>query len=142
MVLVLGGGVGTTVWWQRHQAAQAVQAVATRYTKAFAQRDYAKMAKVVTPTQGYTAKTLIARNQAVFARLGASHINISRLTTTRQSARVYRLRFTARMRTVLGQLPAQHYLATISAPRATGAYAGPPSYCCRRCSASRPCSSR
>lgn len=113
VVLVLGGGVGTTVWWQRHQAAQAVQAVATRYTKAFAQRDYAKMAKLVTPTQGYTAKTLIARNQAVFSRLGASHMTISRLTTTRQSARVYRLRFTARMRTVLGQLPAQHYLATI-----------------------------
>lgn len=118
--IVLVAGSFTWYHWHHQRAeAQAVAATAKAYTQAFAKRQYPTMAKQIDTSQlkgtgwHYTKKQLIARNQAVFDRVGASRIKISKLTTTPSAHNTYQLRFTATMKTKVGQLKALHYQAKI-----------------------------
>lgn len=65
------------------------------------------------PGWHYTAKTLAARNQAVFDRVGASDIKITNVKTKKYDSKTYELTFTANMNTKIGKLSAQHYEAPI-----------------------------
>ena len=65
------------------------------------------------PGWHYTAKTLAARIQAVFDRVGASDIKITNVKTKKYDSKTYELTFTANMNTKIGKLSAQHYEAPI-----------------------------
>ncbi|WP_390407080.1 penicillin-binding protein PBP4(5) [Lacticaseibacillus jixiensis] len=119
VVVIASGGF---FWFRHHQQVQEQQAVARTardYTQAFAARQYKSMSSYVDTTHlkgtgwHYTTKSLVARNQAVFDRIGASHIKLSKLNTTKQNATTYTLSFTANMTTTIGKLKAQHYTTTI-----------------------------
>ncbi|EPC85914.1 penicillin-binding protein PBP4(5) [Lacticaseibacillus paracasei] len=118
-IVIIAGGFGLYHWYQGKSEADAVQATAQTYTQAFAKRQYDKAVKQVDtshltgPGWHYTAKTLAARNQAVFDRVGASDIKITNLKTEKSDSKTYALTFTANMNTKIGKLSAQHYEAPI-----------------------------
>ncbi|QUS98179.1 penicillin-binding transpeptidase domain-containing protein [Lacticaseibacillus paracasei] len=118
-IVIIAGGFGLYHWYQGKTEADAVQATAQTYTQAFAKRQYDKAVKQVDtshltgPGWHYTAKTLAARNQAVFDRVGASDIKITNLKTEKSDSKTYALTFTANMNTKIGKLSAQHYEAPI-----------------------------
>lgn len=118
-IVIIAGGFGLYHWYQGKSEADAVQATAQTYTQAFAKRQYDKAVKQVDtshltgPGWHYTAKTLAARNQAVFDRVGASDIKITNLKTKKYDNKTYDLTFTANMNTKIGKLSAQHYEAPI-----------------------------
>lgn len=118
-IVIIAGGFGLYHWYQGKTEADAVQATAQTYTQAFAKRQYDKAVKQVDtshltgPGWHYTAKTLAARNQAVFDRVGASDIKITNLKTKKYDNKTYDLTFTANMNTKIGKLSAQHYEAPI-----------------------------
>ena len=118
-IVIIAGGFGLYQWYQGKSEADAVQATAQTYTQAFAKRQYDKAVKQVDtshltgPGWHYTAKTLAARNQAVFDRVGASDIKITNVKTKKYDSKTYELTFTANMNTKIGKLSAQHYEAPI-----------------------------
>lgn len=118
-IVIIAGGFGLYHWYQGKTEADAVQATAQTYTQAFAKRQYDKAVKQVDtshltgPGWHYTAKTLAARNQAVFDRVGASDIKITNVKTKKYDSKTYELTFTANMNTKIGKLSAQHYEAPI-----------------------------
>ena len=118
-IVIIAGGFGLYQWYQGKSEADAVQATAQTYTQAFAKRQYDKAVKQVDtshltgPGWHYTAKTLAARNQAVFDRVGASDIKITNLKTKKYDNKTYDLTFTANMNTKICKLSAQHYEAPI-----------------------------
>ena len=118
-IVMIAGGFGLYHWYQGKTEADAVQATAQTYTQAFAKRQYDKAVKQVDtshltgPGWHYTAKTLAARNQAVFDRVGASDIKITNVKTKKYDSKTYELTFTANMNTKIGKLSAQHYEAPI-----------------------------
>ncbi|GAN41334.1 penicillin-binding protein 3 [Lacticaseibacillus paracasei NRIC 1981] len=118
-IVIIAGGFGLYQWYQGKSEADAVQATAQTYTQAFAKRQYDKTVKQVDtshltgPGWHYTAKTLAARNQAVFDRVGASDIKITNVKTKKYDSKTYELTFTANMNTKIGKLSAQHYEAPI-----------------------------
>ena len=118
-IVIIAGGFGLYHWYQGKTEADAVQATAQTYTQAFAKRQYGKAVKQVDtshltgPGWHYTAKTLAARNQAVFDRVGASDIKITNVKTKKYDSKTYELTFTANMNTKIGKLSAQHYEAPI-----------------------------
>ncbi|MDE3303606.1 cell division protein FtsI [Lacticaseibacillus paracasei] len=118
-IVIIAGGFGLYHWYQGKSEADAVQATAQTYTQAFAKRQYDKAVKQVDtshltgPGWHYTAKTLAARNQAVFDRVGASDIKITNVKTKKSDNKTYELTFTANMNTKIGKLSAQHYEAPI-----------------------------
>ncbi|EKQ24951.1 penicillin-binding protein PBP4(5) [Lacticaseibacillus paracasei] len=118
-IVLIAGGFGLYHWYQGKTEADAVQATAQTYTQAFAKRQYDKAVKQVDtshltgPGWHYTAKTLAARNQAVFDRVGASDIKITNVKTKKYDSKTYELTFTANMNTKIGKLSAQHYEAPI-----------------------------
>ena len=118
-IVIIAGGFGLYQWYQGKSEADAVQATAQTYTQAFAKRQYDKAVKQVDtshltgPGWHYTAKTLAARNQAVFDRVGASDIKITNVKTKKSDNKTYELTFTANMNTKIGKLSAQHYEAPI-----------------------------
>lgn len=118
-IVIIAGGFGLYQWYQGKSEADAVQATAQTYTQAFAKRQYDKAVKQVGtshltgPGWHYTAKTLAARNQAVFDRVGASDIKITNVKTKKYDSKTYELTFTANMNTKIGKLSAQHYEAPI-----------------------------
>ncbi|MBM6641625.1 cell division protein FtsI [Lacticaseibacillus paracasei] len=118
-IVIIAGGFGLYHWYQDKTEADAVQATAQTYTQAFAKRQYDKAVKQVDtshltgPGWHYTAKTLAARNQAVFDRVGASDIKITNVKTKKYDSKTYELTFTANMNTKIGKLSAQHYEAPI-----------------------------
>lgn len=118
-IVIIAGGFGLYHWYQGKSEADAVQATAQTYTQAFAKRQYDKAVKQVDtshltgPGWHYTAKTLAARNQAVFDRVGASDIKITSVKTKKSDNKTYELTFTANMNTKIGKLSAQHYEAPI-----------------------------
>lgn len=118
-IVIIAGGFGLYHWYQGKTGAAAVQATAQTYTQAFAKRQYDKAVKQVDtshltgPGWHYTAKTLAARNQAVFDRVGASDIKITNVKTKKYDSKTYELTFTANMNTKIGKLSAQHYEAPI-----------------------------
>lgn len=118
-IVIIAGGFGLYHWYQGKSEADAVQATAQTYTQAFAKRQYDKAVKQVDtshltgPGWHYTAKTLAARNQAVFDRVGASDIKITNVKTKKYDSKTYELSFTANMNTKIGKLSAQHYEAPI-----------------------------
>lgn len=118
-IVIIAGGFGLYHWYQGRTEADAVQATAQTYTQAFAKRQYDKAVKQVDtshltgPGWHYTAKTLAARNQAVFDRVGASDIKITNVKTKKYDSKTYELTFTANMNTKIGKLSAQHYEAPI-----------------------------
>lgn len=118
-IVIIAGGFGLYHWYQGKTEADAVQATAQTYTQAFAKRQYDKAVKQVDtshltgPGWHYTAKTLAARNQAVFDRVGASDIKITNVKTKKYDSKTYELSFTANMNTKIGKLSAQHYEAPI-----------------------------
>lgn len=118
-IVIIAGGFGLYHWYQGKTEADAVQATAQTYTQAFAKRQYGKAVKQVDtshltgPGWHYTAKTLAARNQAVFDRVGASDIKITNVKTKKYDSKTYELSFTANMNTKIGKLSAQHYEAPI-----------------------------
>ena len=118
-IVIIAGGFGLYHWYQGKSEADAVQATAQTYTQAFAKRQYGKAVKQVDtshltgPGWHYTAKTLAARNQAVFDRVGASDIKITNVKTKKYDSKTYELTFTANMNTKIGKLSAQHYEAPI-----------------------------
>ncbi|MES5890521.1 penicillin-binding transpeptidase domain-containing protein [Lacticaseibacillus paracasei] len=118
-IVIIAGGFGLYHWYQGKSEADAVQATAQTYTQAFAKRQYDKAVKQVDtshltgPGWHYTAKTLAARNQAVFDRVGASDIKITNVKTKKYDSKTYELTFTANMNTKIGKLSAQHYEAPI-----------------------------
>lgn len=118
-IVIIAGGFGLYHWYQGKTEADAVQATAQTYTQAFAKRQYDKAVKQVDtshltgPGWHYTAKTLSARNQAVFDRVGASDIKITNVKTKKYDSKTYELTFTANMNTKIGKLSAQHYEAPI-----------------------------
>lgn len=118
-IVIIAGGFGLYHWYQGKTEADAVQATAQTYTQAFAKRQYDKAVKQVDtshltgPGWHYTAKTLAARNQAVFDRVGASDIKITNVKTKKYDNKAYDLTFTANMNTKIGKLSAQHYEAPI-----------------------------
>ncbi|MEE8850848.1 penicillin-binding transpeptidase domain-containing protein [Lacticaseibacillus paracasei] len=118
-IVIIAGGFGLYHWYQGKTEADAVQATAQTYTQAFAKRQYDKAVKQVNtshltgPGWHYTAKTLAARNQAVFDRVGASDIKITNVKTKKYDSKTYELTFTANMNTKIGKLSAQHYEAPI-----------------------------
>ena len=118
-IVIIAGGFGLYHWYQGKTEAAAVQATAQTYTQAFAKRQYDKAVKQVDtshltgPGWHYTAKTLAARNQAVFDRVGASDIKITNVKTKKYDSKTYELTFTANMNTKIGKLSAQHYEAPI-----------------------------
>ncbi|URW91739.1 penicillin-binding transpeptidase domain-containing protein [Lacticaseibacillus paracasei] len=118
-IVIIAGGFGLYHWYQGKSEADAVQATAQTYTQAFAKRQYNKAVKQVDtshltgPGWHYTAKTLAARNQAVFDRVGASDIKITNVKTKKYDSKTYELTFTANMNTKIGKLSAQHYEAPI-----------------------------
>lgn len=115
-VVIAGGFFGVRIYFA-HVKNVAVQKTATAYAKAFAKRDYTKLANQVNLKDlpgGYTKKSLIARNTAVFNRVGASDIKISHLKVGKVQGTYATLSFTATMQTKIGQLKAQHYETTIN----------------------------
>ncbi|MEN2351123.1 penicillin-binding transpeptidase domain-containing protein [Lacticaseibacillus paracasei] len=118
-IVIIAGGFGLYHWYQGKSEADAVQATAQTYTQAFAKRQYDKAVKQVDtshltgPGWHYTAKTLAARNQAVFDRVGACDIKITNVKTKKYDSKTYELTFTANMNTKIGKLSAQHYEAPI-----------------------------
>ncbi|WP_445622538.1 penicillin-binding protein PBP4(5) [Lacticaseibacillus paracasei] len=118
-IVIIAGGFGLYHWYQGKTEADAVQATAQTYTQAFAKRQYDKAVKQVDtshltgPGWHYTAKTLAARNQAVFDRVGASDIKITNVKAKKYDSKTYELTFTANMNTKIGKLSAQHYEAPI-----------------------------
>ncbi|MEY4716890.1 penicillin-binding protein PBP4(5) [Lacticaseibacillus paracasei] len=118
-IVIIAGGFGLYQWYQGKSEADAIQATAQTYTQAFAKRQYDKAVKQVDtshltgPGWHYTAKTLAARNQAVFDRVGASDIKITNVKTKKYDSKTYELTFTANMNTKIGKLSAQHYEAPI-----------------------------
>jgi penicillin-binding protein len=118
-IVIIAGGFGLYHWYQGKTEADAIQATAQTYTQAFAKRQYDKAVKQVDtshltgPGWHYTAKTLAARNQAVFDRVGASDIKITNVKTKKYDSKTYELTFTANMNTKIGKLSAQHYEAPI-----------------------------
>lgn len=118
-IVIIAGGFGLYHRYQGKSEADAVQATAQTYTQAFAKRQYDKAVKQVDtshltgPGWHYTAKTLAARNQAVFDRVGASDIKITNVKTKKSDNKTYELTFTANMNTKIGKLSAQHYEAPI-----------------------------
>ncbi|BBF73205.1 penicillin-binding protein 3 [Lacticaseibacillus paracasei] len=118
-IVIIAGGFGLYHWYQGKTEADAVQATAQTYTQAFAKRQYDKAVTQVDtshltgPGWHYTAKTLAARNQAVFDRVGASDIKITNVKTKKYDSKTYELTFTANMNTKIGKLSAQHYEAPI-----------------------------
>ncbi|WP_445618671.1 penicillin-binding protein PBP4(5) [Lacticaseibacillus paracasei] len=118
-IVIIAGGFGLYHWYQGKTEADAVQATAQTYTQAFAKRQYDKAVKQVDtshltgPGWHYTAKTLAARNQAVFDRVGASDIKITNVKTKKYDSKTYELTYTANMNTKIGKLSAQHYEAPI-----------------------------
>lgn len=118
-IVIIAGGFGLYQWYQGKSESDAVQATAQTYTQAFAKRQYDKAVKQVDtshltgPGWHYTAKTLAARNQAVFDRVGASDIKITNVKTKKYDNKTYDLTFTANMNTKIGKLSAQHYEAPI-----------------------------
>ena len=118
-IVIIAGGFGLYHWYQGKSEADAVQATAQTYTQAFAKRQYDKAVKQVDtshltgPGWHYTAKTLAARNQAVFDRVGASDIKVTNVKTKKSDNKTYELTFTANMKTKIGKLSAQHYEAPI-----------------------------
>ncbi|MGO1455467.1 MAG: penicillin-binding protein PBP4(5) [Lacticaseibacillus paracasei] len=118
-IVIIAGGFGLYHWYQGKTEADAVQATAQTYTQAFAKRQYDKAVKQVDtshltgPGWHYTAKTLAARNQAVFDRVGANDIKITNVKTKKYDSKTYELTFTANMNTKIGKLSAQHYEAPI-----------------------------
>ncbi|EKQ24098.1 penicillin-binding protein PBP4(5) [Lacticaseibacillus paracasei] len=118
-IVIIAGGFGLYHWYQGKSEADAVQATAQTYTQAFAKRQYDKAVKQVDtshltgPGWHYTAKTLAARNQAVFDRVGASDIKVTNVKTKKSDNKTYELTFTANMNTKIGKLSAQHYEAPI-----------------------------
>ncbi|CAD7482637.1 penicillin-binding protein PBP4(5) [Lacticaseibacillus paracasei] len=118
-IVIIAGGFGLYQWYQGKSEADAVQATAQTYTQAFAKRQYDKAVKQVDtshltgPGWHYTAKTLAARNQTVFDRVGASDIKITNVKTKKYDSKTYELTFTANMNTKIGKLSAQHYEAPI-----------------------------
>lgn len=118
-IVIIAGGFGLYHWYQGKTEADAVQATAQTYTQAFAKRQYDKAVKQVDtshltgPGWHYTAKTLAARNQAVFDRVGASDIKITNVKTKKYDIKTYELTFTTNMNTKIGKLSAQHYEAPI-----------------------------
>lgn len=123
VVAVIIIAIGGFLWFRHHQQVQEQQAVthtAKAYTKAFAARKYTVMSAQVDTTHlkgtgwHYTTKSMIARNQAVFDRIGADKIKISKLATAKKNATTYTLSFTANMTTTIGKLKAQHYTTTIT----------------------------
>ncbi len=118
-IVIIAGGFGFYHWYQAKSEADAVQATAQAYTQAFAKRQYTKAVKQVDtkhlsgPGWDYTPKTLVARNQAVFDRVGASDIKITNVKTKKYDSKTYELTFTANMNTKIGKLSAQHYEAPI-----------------------------
>lgn len=118
-IVIIAGGFGLYQWYQGKSEADTVQATAQTYTQAFAKRQYDKAVKQVDtshltgPGWHYTAKTLAARNQAVFDRVGASDIKITNVKTKKYDNKTYDLTFTANMNTKIGKLSAQHYEAPI-----------------------------
>lgn len=118
-IVIIAGGFGLYQWYQGKSEADAVQATAQTYTQAFAKRQYDKAVKQVDtshltgPGWHYTAKTLAARNQAVFDRVSASDIKITNVKTKKYDSKTYELTFTANMNTKIGKLSAQHYEAPI-----------------------------
>lgn len=118
-IVIIAGGFGLYHWYQGKSEADAVQATAQTYTQAFAKRQYDKAVKQVDtshltgPGWHYTAKTLAARNQAVFDRVGANDIKITNVKTKKYDSKTYELTFTANMNTKIGKLSAQHYEAPI-----------------------------
>lgn len=118
-IVIIAGGFGLYHWYQGKTEADAVQATAQTYTQAFAKRQYDKAVKQVDtshltgPGWHYTAKTLAARDQAVFDRVGASDIKITNVKTKKYDSKTYELTFTANMNTKIGKLSAQHYEAPI-----------------------------
>lgn len=118
-IVIIAGGFGLYQWYQGKFEADAVQATAQTYTQAFAKRQYDKAVKQVDtshltgPGWHYTAKTLAARNQAVFDRVGANDIKITNVKTKKYDSKTYELTFTANMNTKIGKLSAQHYEAPI-----------------------------
>lgn len=117
VVVVLAAGFFGIRAYRAHVQNVAVQKTATAYTQAFAKRNYTKLANQVNLKNlpgGYTKKSLIARNTAVFDRVGASDIKISKLKVGKVQGTYATLTFTATMQTKIGKLKAQHYETTIN----------------------------
>lgn len=117
VVVVLAAGFFGIRAYHAHVQNVAVQKTATAYTQAFAKRNYSKLADQVNLKDlpgGYTKKSLIARNTAVFDRVGASDIKISQLKVGKVQGTYATLAFTATMQTKIGKLKAQHYETTIN----------------------------
>jgi cell division protein FtsI/penicillin-binding protein 2 len=117
VVVVLAASFFGIRAYHNHVQNVAVQKTATAYTQAFAKRNYTKLADQVnlkTLPGGYTKKSLIARNTAVFDRVGASDIKISKLKIGKVQGTYATLNFTATMQTKIGKLKAQHYETTIN----------------------------
>jgi penicillin-binding protein len=118
-IVIVAGSFAWYHWHHERAEAQAVTTTAKAYTQAFAKRQYTKLTNQIDTSHltgsgwHYTKKQLIARNQAVFDRVGASNIKISKLTTTASAHNTYQLRFTATMTTKIGQLKTLHYHAKI-----------------------------
>jgi cell division protein FtsI/penicillin-binding protein 2 len=117
VVVVLAAGFFGIRAYHAHVQNVAVQKTVTAYTQAFAKRNYTKLANQVNLKNlpgGYTKKSLIARNTAVFDRVGASDIKISKLKVGKVQGTYATLNFTATMQTKIGKLKAQHYETTIN----------------------------
>lgn len=117
VVVVLAAGFFGIRAYHAHVQNVAVQKTVTAYTQAFAKRNYTKLANQVNLKNlpgGYTKKSLIARNTAVFDRVGASDIKISKLKVGKVQGTFATLNFTATMQTKIGKLKAQHYETTIN----------------------------
>jgi penicillin-binding protein len=116
---IAGGGFFYYRWHQQQAELAAVKTTAKAYTSAFQKRNYTQMAKSIDTTRltgkdyKYTPNQVIARNEAVFTRVGASQIKINRVTVTKKSDTNYQLHFNVVMQTALGKLNMPNYETAI-----------------------------
>lgn len=119
VALIAGGGFYYQHWHQQQREQAAVKRVATAYTKAFRQQDFKRMLNYVDQQQltggdyHYTPKQVIARNVAVFGRIGASQLNVKNLKVKRQKPKRYQMTFDLHLQTMIGPLTVKHYRAAV-----------------------------
>lgn len=119
LLLIAGGSFYYQHWHQQQQEKTAVKQVARAYTKAFSRQNFKQMVRYVDHKQltggdyRYTPKQVVARNVAVFGRIGASQLNVKNLTVRRQKPKQYQMTFDLHLQTMIGPLNVKHYQAAI-----------------------------
>ncbi|KRM98725.1 penicillin-binding transpeptidase domain-containing protein [Loigolactobacillus rennini] len=119
LLLIAGGSFYYQYWHQQQQEKTAVKQVARAYTKAFSRQDFKQMVRYVDHKQltggdyRYTSKQVVARNVAVFGRIGANQLNVKNLTVRRQKPKQYQMTFDLHLQTMIGPLNVKHYQAAI-----------------------------